>query len=170
MGSGNYIGFACGPLKRPRYINERIEQELVEFKQEIEERFAESRVNTEFRFPRNKKLELKQIQLESSQRVGREKTRASEQTASSNHTHTHHSIKLDKKEPRKSGDLSKPSVESSLLNMIKQASDSNHKQTLQMQIQHQQAMLDQLKTFAHPPKPSASANHSNNYINFHSFY
>jgi hypothetical protein len=34
----------------------------------------------------------------------------------------------------------------------------------------QQAILDQLKTFAHPPKPAASANHSNNYINFQSFY
>lgn len=71
LASGNYIGFACGPLRRPRYINERIEQELIEFKQEIEERFAESKVNRAFRFPRNKHLELKQIQLESQQRVGR---------------------------------------------------------------------------------------------------
>ena len=23
--NGNYVAFACGPLKRPRYINERIE-------------------------------------------------------------------------------------------------------------------------------------------------
>jgi len=61
LGSGNYIGFACGPLKRPRYINERIEQELVEFKQEIEERFAESNVNKTFKFPRDRHLELKQI-------------------------------------------------------------------------------------------------------------
>lgn len=43
--NGNYVSFACGPLKRPRYINERIEQELVEFKTEIEERFAISKVN-----------------------------------------------------------------------------------------------------------------------------
>ena len=38
--NGNYVAYACGPLKRPRYINERIEQELVEFKKEIEEKFA----------------------------------------------------------------------------------------------------------------------------------
>jgi hypothetical protein len=65
MASGNYIGFACGPLKRPRYINERIEQELVEFKQEIEDRFLESDVNKTFKFPRSKQIELKQIQDES---------------------------------------------------------------------------------------------------------
>lgn len=52
--NGNYIAFACGPLKRPRYINERIEQELVEFKIEIEERFAVSKVNKEFRFPKRR--------------------------------------------------------------------------------------------------------------------
>jgi hypothetical protein len=23
--NGNYVAFACGPLRRPRYINERIE-------------------------------------------------------------------------------------------------------------------------------------------------
>eukprot|EP00347_Sterkiella_histriomuscorum_P015261 403357698 len=49
--NGNYVAFACGPLRRPRYINERIEQELVEFKQEIEERFEKSAVNKEFIFP-----------------------------------------------------------------------------------------------------------------------
>ena len=46
--------YACGPLKKPRYINERIEQELVEFKQEIEERFLKSELNKVFRFPRMK--------------------------------------------------------------------------------------------------------------------
>ena len=50
--NGNYIAFACGPIVgRPRYINERIELELVEFKKEIEEKFARSRVNQEFKFP-----------------------------------------------------------------------------------------------------------------------
>ncbi|CDW81276.1 UNKNOWN [Stylonychia lemnae] len=49
--NGNYIAFACGPLRRPRYINERIEQELLEFKEEIEERFAKSKVNQDFTFP-----------------------------------------------------------------------------------------------------------------------
>ncbi len=50
--NGNYVAFACGPLKRPRYINERIEQELIEFKKEIEERFLKSTVNSEFKYPR----------------------------------------------------------------------------------------------------------------------
>ena len=50
--NGNYVAYACGPLRRPRYINERIEQELVEFKKEIEERFEKSEVNTNFRFPK----------------------------------------------------------------------------------------------------------------------
>jgi hypothetical protein len=43
--SGNYVAYACGPLKRPRYINEHIEQELVEFKKEIEDRFSKSKMN-----------------------------------------------------------------------------------------------------------------------------
>ena len=33
---------ACGPLKRKRYINPKIELELVEFKKEIEEKFEKS--------------------------------------------------------------------------------------------------------------------------------
>ena len=49
--NGNYIAYACGPLKRPRYINEKIEQELIEFKVEIEEKFEKSDVNKYFRFP-----------------------------------------------------------------------------------------------------------------------
>lgn len=49
--NGNYISFACGPLKRPRYINEKIEQELIEFKIEIEERFEKSEVNAKYKFP-----------------------------------------------------------------------------------------------------------------------
>lgn len=51
--NGNYVAFACGPiLGRQRYINERIELELLDFKLEIEEKFAKSKVNREFRFPR----------------------------------------------------------------------------------------------------------------------
>lgn len=50
--NGNYVAYACGPLKRPRYINERIEQELIEFKKEIEDRFQKSKVNSEFKYPR----------------------------------------------------------------------------------------------------------------------
>ena len=37
--TGNIIALACGPLRKPRYINEKIEKELVEFKKEIEEKF-----------------------------------------------------------------------------------------------------------------------------------
>lgn len=50
--NGNYIAFACGPLRRPRYINERIELELIDFKKEIEDKFAKSQVNHLFRFPK----------------------------------------------------------------------------------------------------------------------
>ena len=40
--AGNIIALACGPLKRKRYINPKIEVELVDFKKEIEEKFAKS--------------------------------------------------------------------------------------------------------------------------------
>jgi len=42
--SGNIIGLACGPLKKARYINPKIETELVEFKKEIEEKFHKSKL------------------------------------------------------------------------------------------------------------------------------
>ena len=44
---------ACGPLKKPRYVNEKIEEELIEFKQEISDKFAKSAMNRTFKFPRN---------------------------------------------------------------------------------------------------------------------
>ena len=60
--NGNYVRtefsykyqvcYACGPLRRPRYINEKIELELIEFKKEIEEKFAKSTMNKNFAFPR----------------------------------------------------------------------------------------------------------------------
>ena len=50
--NGNIIALACGPLTRPRYINPKIEAELVEFKKEIEDKFASSDVNKKFVFPR----------------------------------------------------------------------------------------------------------------------
>ena len=31
--NGNIVANACGPLKKPRYVNPKIEKELVEFKQ-----------------------------------------------------------------------------------------------------------------------------------------
>ena len=34
---GNIIALACGPLRKKRYINPKIEVELVDFKKEIEE-------------------------------------------------------------------------------------------------------------------------------------
>jgi hypothetical protein len=49
-GSSNIIGLACGPLKKPRYINPKIEKELVEFKKEIEDKFEKSEVKL-YRFP-----------------------------------------------------------------------------------------------------------------------
>lgn len=50
---GNIIALACGKLQRPRYINPKIETELVDFKKEIEEKFAKSKLRT-FKFPLKK--------------------------------------------------------------------------------------------------------------------
>lgn len=44
---------ACGPLQKPRYINPKIEQELVEFKREIEDKFGKSSLRS-FVFPLKK--------------------------------------------------------------------------------------------------------------------
>ena len=49
--NGNIIAFACGPLKRKRYINPKIEAELIDFKKEIEEKFAKSPLK-KFQMPR----------------------------------------------------------------------------------------------------------------------
>ena len=51
--NGNYVANAFGPerIGRPRYINESIELELIEFKIEIEEKFTKSKMNHNFRFP-----------------------------------------------------------------------------------------------------------------------
>lgn len=48
--NGNIIGLACGPLRKPRYINPKIETELVEFKKEIEDKFNKSKLKA-FKFP-----------------------------------------------------------------------------------------------------------------------
>ena len=50
--NGYIVALACGPLKKPRYINENIEKELAEFKQEIKEKFEKSVMNKTFVFPR----------------------------------------------------------------------------------------------------------------------
>jgi hypothetical protein len=52
LANGNIAAYACGPLKKQRYINPKIETELVEFKEEIEEKFHASDVNKRFVFPR----------------------------------------------------------------------------------------------------------------------
>ena len=52
--SGNIVANACGPLKKPRYVNPKIEKELVEFKQEIEDKFAKSAFNKTFVFPKKR--------------------------------------------------------------------------------------------------------------------
>ena len=50
--SNGYIpALACGPLKRQRYINDRMEIELENFKIEVARRFKNSKI-TEFQFPR----------------------------------------------------------------------------------------------------------------------
>jgi len=43
--------FACGPLNRQRYINPKLEKELVEFKREVEDKFAKSLIAS-FTYPR----------------------------------------------------------------------------------------------------------------------
>ena len=48
---GNIIALACGPLKKKRYINPKIEIELIDFKKEIEEKFAKSPLK-KFQMPR----------------------------------------------------------------------------------------------------------------------
>lgn len=52
--SGYEIALACGPLKRPRYINPAIEKELAEFKEEIADKFEKSHINKTYEFPRRK--------------------------------------------------------------------------------------------------------------------
>jgi septin family protein len=42
---------ACGPLKKQRYINNKIEEELKDFKKEIEGKFKKSEIRT-FTMPR----------------------------------------------------------------------------------------------------------------------
>ncbi len=50
--NGYIVALACGPLKKARYINENIEKELAEFKQEIRDKFQKSEMNKTYVFPR----------------------------------------------------------------------------------------------------------------------
>ena len=50
--NGYIVALACGDLKKARYINENIERELAEFKQEIKDKFQKSDVNRTYVFPR----------------------------------------------------------------------------------------------------------------------
>ena len=50
--NGYIVALACGPLKKPRYINENIEKELADFKMEIKEKFEKSTMNKTYVFPR----------------------------------------------------------------------------------------------------------------------
>ncbi len=54
--NGNIVAYACGPLKRERYINKKIEAELVDFKEEIEQKFAKSAIK-KFQMPRKPEVE-----------------------------------------------------------------------------------------------------------------
>ena len=47
------MAFACGPLTKPRYINQKIEKELVEFKEEVEAKFNKSDMRLYY-FPKKK--------------------------------------------------------------------------------------------------------------------
>lgn len=49
--NGNVIALACGPLKKQRYINPKIEVELNDFKKEINDKFAKSALQS-FVMPR----------------------------------------------------------------------------------------------------------------------
>ena len=51
--NGNIPALACGPLTRPRYVNPKMELELVAFKKEVEDRFSRS-VLTSFVFPKQR--------------------------------------------------------------------------------------------------------------------
>lgn len=50
--TGYIVALACGPLRKQRYINPKIEKELAEFKDEILEKFTNSDMNKTFAFPR----------------------------------------------------------------------------------------------------------------------
>ena len=50
--SGYTVSLACGPLKKARYINPKIEKELVEFKEEISEKYEASDMNKTYSFPK----------------------------------------------------------------------------------------------------------------------
>ena len=54
------VALACGPLTKPRYVNPKIEQELIEFKAEIKQKFHASEMNRTFKFPRTAELEEEQ--------------------------------------------------------------------------------------------------------------
>lgn len=51
LSNGNIPCYAWGPLKQPRYINERMEVELINFKKEVAKRFAKSKITT-YKFPK----------------------------------------------------------------------------------------------------------------------
>jgi hypothetical protein len=51
--NGYIIALACGPLKKKRYINPKIEVELADFKKEIEQKFQKSEL-TSWQFPKQR--------------------------------------------------------------------------------------------------------------------
>ncbi|CAI2359137.1 unnamed protein product [Moneuplotes crassus] len=51
LSNGYIAAYACGPLTRQRYINERMEIELANFKIEVKKRFENSQITT-WKFPR----------------------------------------------------------------------------------------------------------------------
>ena len=52
LSNGYEVALACGELKKARYINQAIEKELSEFKEEIHDKFEKSTMNKTYVFPR----------------------------------------------------------------------------------------------------------------------
>ena len=52
------VAYACGPLKKPRYINQKIERELEDFKKEVEGKFNRSPIR-DYSFPKKSERKSK---------------------------------------------------------------------------------------------------------------
>lgn len=59
LSNGNIPAYACGPLKRERYINPKMEIELKNFKKEVEKRFKKSTINA-YKFPVKEGMRLQE--------------------------------------------------------------------------------------------------------------
>ena len=99
--NGNIIALVCGPLRKKRYINPKIERELVDFKKEIEEKFEKSPLRA-FVMPRRSeqsnherrenKLSPEPSSIFSQSRIqkGRQLAQSTDATAMHNYLHNVH--------------------------------------------------------------------------------